>query len=213
MTHIRVLVADDHTLVRQGLVSLLEDSGECVVVAQAGDGKEALTLAHETRPEIAIIDFSMPRLGGLEAVRRMHTELPDTHLLVLTMHGEEEYVLPIVRAGASGYLVKDAAASDLLNAIRALHAGHAYFGPQAARALAEQSRRPDDIADPYGNLTDREREVLHLVAEGKSTKQIARLLDIGVKTAENHRSRMMEKLGLHNAAEVVRYAARKKLLD
>lgn len=214
MRPIRVLVADDHTIVRQGLVSLLEDSGECQVVAQAGDGLEALAKARETRPEIAILDLSMPRLNGLEAVRRLHTELPEVRLLVLSVHEEEEYVLPIVRAGASGYLVKDSAAAELLDAIRALHAGRVYFGPQAARALAEQSRRPhEDLADPYGNLTTREREVLQLVAEGKSTKEIARLLGISVKTAENHRGRMMDKLGLHNAAEVARYAARKGLLD
>lgn len=214
MKPIRVLVADDHTIVREGLVSLLRDSGECTVVAEAGDGMEAVIKAQETQPDVAILDLTMPRLNGLETVRRIHNSLPHIRLLVLTVHEDEEYILPIVRAGASGYLVKHSAATDLLKAIRALHAGQAYFGPQAARALAEQFRHPEeDVADPYGSLTGREREVLHLVTEGKSTKEIAQLLGISVKTAENHRSRMMEKLGVHNAAELVRYAARKGLLD
>jgi DNA-binding NarL/FixJ family response regulator len=213
MPPIRVLLADDHTLVRQGLVSLLTESGECEVVAQAADGVEAVERARETRPDVAVIDFSMPRLGGLEAVRRIREELPATRVLVLTVHEEEEYVLPMVRAGAAGYLVKDSAAAELLAAVRALAAGQAFFGPQAARALAEQYRRPPGAADdPYGDLTPREREVFHLVVEGRTTKEVAKALGISVKTADNHRTRMMDKLDLHNTAEVVRYAARRGLL-
>lgn len=210
---IRVLVADDHTIVRKGLVSLLVDSGECEVVAEAADGMEAVEKAQATRPDVAILDLSMPRLPGLEAVRRIHEALPQTRVLVLTMHEEEEYVLPIVRAGASGYLIKDSAVSDLLAAVRALHAGHGYFGPQAARVLAEQYRRPERADDdPYRDLSPREREVFHLVIEGKTTKEIARTLGISLKTADNHRYRLMEKLDLHNTAELVRYAARRGLL-
>jgi two-component system, NarL family, response regulator NreC len=138
---IRIMVADDHTIVRAGLVSLLESSGLCEIVAEAGDGLEAVEKALATRPEIAIIDMTMPRLSGLEAVRRIREALPDTRILVLTVHDEEEYVIPIVRAGAVGYLVKSTAASDLLAAVKALHAGKGYFGPEAARVLAEQSRR------------------------------------------------------------------------
>jgi DNA-binding NarL/FixJ family response regulator len=210
---IRVLVADDHTIVRQGLVSLLVDSGECDVVAEAADGLEAVEKALAVRPEVAVVDLSMPRLGGLEAVRRIREELPETRVLVLTVHEEEEYVLPIVRAGASGYLVKDSAVGELLAAVRALRGGQGYFGPQAARVLAEQYRRPEGAPeDPYGALTPREREVFHLVVEGQTTKEIARALGISVKTADNHRYRLMEKLGVHNTAELVRYAARKGLL-
>jgi len=210
---IRVLLADDHTLVRQGLVGLLEDSGECEVVAEASDGVEAVEMALATRPDVAVLDLSMPRLSGLEAVRRIRNELPHTRVLVVTVHEEEEYVLPIVRAGAAGYLVKDSAASELLAAVRAVASGQAYFGPQAAKALAEQYRRPPGAPDdPYEDLTPREREVLHLVVEGKTTKEIAKALGISPKTADNHRTRMMDKLGLHNTAEVVRYAAKKGLL-
>lgn len=213
MPPIRILVADDHTVVREGITSLLRGSGICEVVAEAGDGLEAVEKALATRPDIAVVDVSMPRLGGLEAVKRIRDALPATKVLVLTVHDEEEYVLPMVRAGADGYLVKSTAASELIAAVRALHAGQGYFGPEAARALAEQYRRPGDAPDdPYQQLTPREREVLHLVVEGRSTKEVARELDIGVKTAENHRSRMMAKLGVRNTAELVRYAARKGLL-
>jgi two-component system, NarL family, response regulator NreC len=213
MARLRVLVADDHTIVRKGLVSLLAESGECEVVAEAADGLEAVEKAQATRPDVAILDLSMPRLSGLEAVRRIHEELPQTRVLVLTVHEEEEYVLPLVRAGASGYLIKDSAVAELLAAVRALHAGHGYFGPQAARVLAEQYRRPERAGDdPYGALSPREREVFHLVVDGRTTKEIARALGISVKTADNHRYRLMEKLGVHNTAELVRYAARRGLL-
>lgn len=213
MTHrVRVLVADDHTLVRQGLVSLLVESGECEIVAEAADGLEAVEKARATRPDIAVLDLTMPRLSGLEAVRRIHEELPQVRILVLTVHEEEEYVLPIVRAGASGYLVKDSAVAELLAAVRALHAGQAYFGPQAARVLAEHSRQPAPVEDPYRGLSPREREVFHLIIEGRTTKEIARDLGISFKTADNHRYRLMDKLGVHNTAELVRYAARRGLL-
>lgn len=213
MTLIRVLLADDHQIVRDGLARLLADSEDCRVVAEASDGLEAVEKAAAERPDVAVIDLGMPRLGGLEAVRRIHQELPEVRLLVLSVHDEEEYVLPAVRAGASGYLVKDSAASELLAAVRALARGEGYFGPQAARALAERYRHPErDPEDPYGSLTDREREVFHLVVEGRTTKEVAKVLGVSVKTAENHRSRMMRKLGVHNAAEVVQYAARKGLL-
>jgi two-component system, NarL family, response regulator NreC len=214
VTHkVRVLVADDHTLVRQGLVSLLVESGECEVVAEAADGLEAVEKARATQPEVAVVDLIMPRLSGLEAVRRIHEEMPQVRVLALTVHEEEEYVLPVVRAGASGYLVKDSAVAELLAAVRALHAGRDYFGPQAARVLAEQHGQPGSGEDPYGGLSPREREVFHLVVDARTTKEIARTLGISVKTADNHRCRLMEKLGVHNAAELVRYAARRGLLS
>jgi DNA-binding NarL/FixJ family response regulator len=210
---IRVLVADDHTIVRQGIVSLLRDSGICEVVAEAADGLEAVDRAVAMRPDVAVLDMAMPRLSGLEAVRRIRRALRDTRILVLTVHDDEEYVLPIVRAGATGYLVKNTAAAELIAAVKALHAGLGYFGPEAARVLADQYQQPAGAAeDPYQQLTPREREVFHLVVEGKPTKEIARVLDISVKTAENHRARLMDKLKVHNTAELVHYAARKGLL-
>lgn len=211
---IRVLVADDHTIVREGLVSLLAESGECEIVAQASDGVEAVERARETEPDVVVVDLGMPRLSGLEVVRRIHHDLPRTRVLVLTMHEEEEYVVQAVQAGASGYLVKDTAGTELLAAVRALHAGQGHFGPGPAKALAERYRHPERTPeDPYGSLTPREREVFHLVVEGRTTKEVARELGISVKTAENHRARMMDKLAVHNAAELVLYATRKGLVS
>jgi DNA-binding NarL/FixJ family response regulator len=210
---IRVLVADDHTIVRQGIVALLRESGQCEVVAEAGNGVEAVESALRTRPEVALVDITMPRLNGLEVVRRIRDALPDTRILVLTVHEDEEYVLPIVKAGADGYLLKNTATSELVAAVRKLHDGGHFFGPEATRAMAAQLRNPGEArADPYQRLTPREREVFHLVVEGKVSKEISRLLGISVKTAENHRTRLMEKLGLHSAVELVNYAARKGLL-
>lgn len=210
----RILIADDHTMVRESLVSVLQAEGDVQVVAQAADGIEAVEKAIETRPDIVVADLSMPKLSGIEVVRRLREALPDTRVLVLTMHQEDEYVLQAVRAGASGYLVKDSAASELLAAVRSLHAGQGHFGAQAAKVLAEQLQHPErTVDDPYGRLTAREREVFHLIAEGLTTKEIARSLDISVKTAENHRGRVLEKLDVRNTAELVRYALRKGLMD
>ncbi len=214
MAAIRVLIADDHTLVRESLVGLLQSEGDVLVVAQAADGIETVEKAVAVRPEVVVVDLSMPRLGGIEVVRRLREALPDARVLVLTMHQEDEYVLQAVRAGASGYLVKDSAGSELLAAVRNLHAGRGHFGPQAARTLAQQLQHPErTLDDPYGRLTAREREVFHLIAEGHTTKEIARALDISVKTAENHRARVLDKAGVRNTAELVRYALRKGLLD
>lgn len=213
MTPIRTLVADDHRIVRESLVALLEASGICQVVAQAADGMEAVELALRLRPQVAILDISMPRLNGIEVVRRLRAELPETRTLMLTMHEEEEYVLHVVRAGASGYLLKDSATSELLQAVRDLHAGRGHFGPYAARVIADQVHQPRrDLDDPYGRLTPREREVFHLLIEGRTTKDIARVLAISIKTAENHRAHVLEKLAAHNVADLVRYAVRKGLL-
>lgn len=211
---IRILLADDHTLVRESLVGLLQAEGDVQVVAQAADGFETVEKAIATRPDIVVTDLSMPRLSGIEVVRRLKEALPNTRVLVLTMHQEDEYVLQAVRAGASGYLVKDSAAAELLAAVRNLQAGRGHFGPQAARILADQLQNPDrGVDDPYGRLTAREREVFHLIAEGLTTKEIARKLDISAKTAENHRARVLDKVGVRNTAELVRYALRKGLMD
>ena len=173
MAKLRILLADDHTIVRQGLVSILNSAEEFEVVAEAADGSEAVDKALETRPDVVVLDVTMPRLNGLEAARRIHKALPETRILVLTMHEDEEYVLKMVRAGASGYLVKDGAASELVTAIRALRAGKGYFGPQAAKALAEVYQGNKPVAeDPYARLTDREREVYQLVVEGCTNAQV-----------------------------------------
>lgn len=211
---VRVLIADDHTLVRESLVAALNASGACQVVAEAGDGIEAIERALAVRPDIVVLDLSMPRLNGIEVIRRLRESLPEVKVLVLTMHQEDEYVLHAVRAGASGYLAKDSASSELIAAIRDLQAGRGHFGAHAAKALADQLHRPDrPLEDPYGGLTPREREVFHLIVEGLTTKEIARKLDISAKTAENHRLRVLDKTGVRNTAELVRYAVRRGLLD
>lgn len=210
---IRLLIADDHTVMRECLVSTLRASGDCLVVAEAGDGIVAIEMALATRPDVAVIDISMPRLNGLEVVRRLAAELPRTRVLVLTMHEEDEYVVLAVRAGARGYVLKHAATTELLQAIRAVAAGSVHFGEFATRALAGQLHNPQDTQDPYGSLSAREREVLHLVVDGLTIKEIAQRLGVTPKTAENHRSRVLAKLDVRNSAELVRYAMRKRLID
>jgi DNA-binding NarL/FixJ family response regulator len=209
----RVLLADDHTIVRQGLSGILQAEADLEVVAEAADGNEAVQRSLETQPEIVVLDISMPRLHGLEAARRIKKALPASRILVLTMHDDEEYVLKMVRAGVSGYLVKDGAASELVAAIRALRSGQGYFGPQAAQALATAYQGGQQADDPYGRLTDREREVFHLLIEGRTNAQVAELLFISPKTVDNHRTRLMEKLGVHGTAGLMRYAAKHGLLS
>jgi DNA-binding NarL/FixJ family response regulator len=212
MSPIRVLVADDHRIVREGLVRILEEAPDCEVVAQAGDGLEAVAAAKRVLPDVVVLDLSLPRLSGLESLRRIRHEAPRSRVLVLTVHEESEYVVAALAAGATGYLLKDSAAEELLDAVRQLHQGHGYLGPQAALAVAGGVRRPAVALDPYGALTLREREVFHLVADGRTIKEIAQELGIRPKTAENHRSRLLAKLELRNAAELVRFAARRGLL-
>ncbi|MGQ0801786.1 MAG: response regulator [Pseudomarimonas sp.] len=214
MSRIRVLVADDHTILREGIVALLERSGEVEVVAQASDGVQAVELALRLRPDVVVVDISMPRLSGIEVVRRLAGEPENMRVLVLTMHAEEEYVVHVVRAGASGFLLKDSPASEVLLAVKSLAAGRGHFGSHAARVLAKQMQQPRiALDDPYRDLTPREREVFHLVIEGLTTKEIARKLDTSVKTAENHRARVLDKTGVRNTAELVRYAVRHGLFD
>ncbi len=210
---ISVLIADDHTILRQGLVSLLSKDSECRVVAEAADGAEAIEKALEHQPTVIVIDISMPELNGMEAVKRLQELLPKSRILVLTMHEEQEYVIHMVRAGAAGYLLKDSASDELIDAVKALASGKTYYSQYAASVLASQYGQPTEAwQDPYKNLTKREREVFHLIIEGKTTKDIARSLDISVKTAENHRGKVLDKLDVANAAELVRYAAKHNLL-
>jgi DNA-binding NarL/FixJ family response regulator len=209
----RVLLADDHTMVRQGLVAILKSEPEFEVVGEASDGNEAVERAVALRPDVVVLDVAMPRLGGLEAARRIRKAVPETRILVLTMHEEEEYVLRMVRAGAAGYLVKDGAAAELVQALRALKANKGYFAPQAARTLAAayQENRPVP-EDPYARLTDREREVFHLLIEGHTNARAAEILCISPKTVDNHRTHIMEKLGVHSTAELLRFAAKHNLI-
>jgi DNA-binding NarL/FixJ family response regulator len=211
---IRVLLADDHTVVRESVAAALRSSGECVIVAETGDGVSTIEAAMTVQPDVAIVDISMPRLSGMEVVRRLTADLPRTRVLVLTMHQDDDVVLQVVRAGAAGYLVKDVPIAELVEAVRTLAAGGVSFGSFAAKIIAGQIQHPQDMPeDPYGRLSAREREVLHLVAEGLTSKEIARRLSISLKTAENHRGRLLHKLGLHNSAELVRYAMRRRLVE
>ena len=199
-------------MVRQGIVGILKTHPEIEIVAEAGDGAEATRKALETRPDVVVLDVSMPRLNGFEAARRIHEALPQTRILMLTMQEEEEYVIRSVRAGASGYLVKDGAASELLAGIHALKDGRSWFAHAAAGA-ATRAAAASNEDDPYERLTDRERDVFHLIAEGRTNTAIAAVLAISPKTADNHRTRLMVKLGLHSVAELVRYALKNHLIS
>lgn len=214
MGPIRIVVADDHRIVREGLVSLLSANGECEVVGEASNGTEAVELAQRLHPNVMLIDLSMPGLNGMEVVRRIAALDRNIRLLVLTMHEEEEYVLHLVKAGAHGFMLKDNASEQLIEAVKSLHARRGFFDSHAAKVMADQYRRPaDQVEDPYGALTPREREVFHLIIEGLTTKEIARQLDISTKTAENHRAHIIDKLDCKNTVELVRFAARRGLLD
>jgi DNA-binding NarL/FixJ family response regulator len=208
---IRVLVADDHAIVREGLRALLAREPDLTVVAEAGDGHEALRLAREARPDVAALDLSMPLLNGLEAARQMAGWARGPRPILLTVHSEEQYVLAALRAGVRGYVLKKQAAGDLVRAIREVAAGNTYLSPGISGAVAEAIRSPGlPAVDP---LTAREREVLQLVAEGKTTKAIADILGVTVKTADTHRTRLMQKLDLHDIASLTRYAIRHGIIQ
>jgi two-component system, NarL family, response regulator NreC len=213
VTRTRVLIADDHAIVRHGLVGILNATDDIEVVGQAGNGDEAVTRAIDLKPDIVLLDVSMPRLNGLEAARRIHKAVPSSRILVLTMHEDEEYVLKMVRVGVSGYIVKDGAVSELIAAIRAIKAGNTGFGRQAAQALAnawqDGAALPDD---PLDRLTNREREVFLLLVEGKTNPQVSGTLGVSPKTVDNHRTHVMQKLRVHNTVELVRFAAKHGLL-
>lgn len=219
MSKITVLLADDHTLVREGLLKILEGADDIEVVAEASDGLEVLRRldefkAEEALPDVVLLDISMPRLNGLEVARRIKKEHSGVKVVILSMHEEEEFILKMVRVGASGYLIKDSAATDLIDAIRSAHRGKAFFSPGVSKVLAESYREvAPGKEDPYDRLNDREREIMQLIAEGHTNKDIAELLFISPKTVDNHRTNLMRKLNVHSATELVRWAARKGLLD
>lgn len=208
---IRVLLADDHILVREGLRALLTKEADLQVVAEAGDGRDALRAARETRPDVAAMDLSMPLLNGLEAARQMATWEPAPRVILLTVHAEDRYVLEAIRAGVRGYVLKKQAAADLVRAIREVSGGGVYLSPGISAAVVEAVRSPQvSQAEP---LTAREREVLQLVAEGRTTKEIAVLLGVSVKTADAHRTRLMQKLDIHDIAGLTRYAIRHGIIQ
>ena len=205
----RVLLADDHQIVRQGVRALLEDAGH-VVVGEAADGREACQLARRLQPDIAVLDLSMPILNGVDAAREIRRVSPRTRAIVLTMYTERPFVLQAMQAGARGYVVKSQAAEDLIQAIREVLSGAAYLSPAVSALLLDAYR--DRAHDGDERLTARERAVLQLIGEGKTTKAIAGVLGISFKTAESHRSRVMKKLDIHQVAGLVRYAIRRGLL-
>jgi DNA-binding NarL/FixJ family response regulator len=207
---IRVLLAEDHQLVRQGLRSLLEPEG-FQVVAEAADGHEALRLCEELRPDVAVLDLGMPLMNGIDAARAMQKVTPRTRTILLTMHGESHYVLEAMRAGVRGYLLKTKAASDLVQAIREVASGSIYLSPGISESVVQACL--GKTAPTEEQLTLRESQVLQLIAEGKTTKEIAGVLGISAKTAECHRTRLMKKLGLHETASMVRYAIRRGLVQ
>ena len=206
----RVLLADDHQIVRQGLRSLLEKAGH-EVVGEASDGREALKLARTLLPDIAVLDLSMPLLNGLDAAHEIRRIAPEIKTILLTMYTEKAYVLQALRAGARGYVLKTQAAEDLIRAIREISRGEVYLSPGVALSVVDAYlQKTDPAADP---LTPRERQTLQLIAEGKSTKEVARVLNISFKTAESHRNRIMKKLDIHEVAGLVRYAIRRGLVN
>jgi DNA-binding NarL/FixJ family response regulator len=209
---ISVLVVDDHGIVREGLTRLLEADPEIEVCGQASDGREALEQAVRTRPDVVILDITMPHLGGLETLERLRIAHPAAKVILLSVHGDPPFVQSAVSLGAEGYLLKNGPASEVLEAVRAVMRGGSYFSPPVAREIVEQLRSPNRSVDPFAALSVREREVLHLIADGLSAKEIGRQLSISAKTVEAHRTSLMRKLGLRKATELVRYALRHGLV-
>jgi len=209
-----IIVADDHRIVREGLVKLLESRGDFEVIGEAADGEEAVNLVLEKQPDVVLMDIWMPRLSGIDATRRIGKRGSDAKVLVLSMHESRTYVEEVLRAGAAGYVVKSSASADLLQAIDAVNTGQSYLSPAITQQVVDAIARPDD-ATPSGvaMLTDREREVLQLIAEGLSSKEIAGVLGVSLKTVDSHRSNLMEKLDIHKVSGLVRFAIRAGLVE
>jgi DNA-binding NarL/FixJ family response regulator len=213
---IRILLADDHTVVRKGLRLLLESQPGLTVVAEAADGRAAITLAEQNMPDVVVMDIAMPTLNGIEAARQITSKLPQIAVVFLSMHSDESYVLKALKAGARGYLLKDSAEHDLIQAVRAVTQGKSFFSPAISRMLVEDYMRElqeRQIEDSYELLTTREREVLQLLAEGKSNKEVAAVLNLSLYTVETHRGNILQKLNLHSGAELILYAIRKGVIS
>lgn len=212
---VRILLADDHTILRNGIRAILEDEPGMEVVGEAEDGRMAVTLACQLKPDIVIMDIAMPLLNGLEATRQIKRSCPGVKVIVLSMHDNEEYIIQMLEAGAMGYILKDAAAKELIQALRSVHRGEAVLSPAITRIVIEDYLRWGGIRPTGDNaeLTPREREILQLIAEGYTSKQIAEILVISVKTVQAHRNRLMQKLDLHNRGELIKYAIQKKIIE
>ncbi|MCS7252197.1 MAG: response regulator transcription factor [Thermoflexus sp.] len=213
---IRILIADDHPVLRRGLKALIEEEQDMEVIGEAGNGLEAVQLAERLQPDVVIMDISMPELDGLEATRRIRERSPFTYVLILTVHAHERYLFPVLKAGASGYVRKTAADEELIEAIRVVARGDVFLYPSATRMLLDDylaQVRAGYEKDSYETLSDREREILRLLAEGYTNTEIAQKLNLSVKTVETYRTRIMEKLHLRTRAELVRYALRKGLIS
>ncbi len=213
---IRVLLADDHAIVRQGVKMILMAEPDIEVVGEAEDGTQAVEMAKRLKPDVAVLDISMPKINGIEATRQIRAALPNTHTLTLTMHSDDTYVFQLLKAGASGYVLKNAAATDLVQAIRAVRRGEAFLYPSVAKAVVADYLKRLEVGEGremYDGLTEREKEILTFVAEGATNQEIAQKLYISVKTVQTHRAHIMEKLNLHDRTMLVRYAIRKGLIE
>ena len=216
MKKIRVLLADDHQLMRSGIRLMLERDRDLSVVGEASDGREAVALTKSLKPDVVIMDIGMSNLNGIEAARQMTQERPDLAVMILSMHSDESYVLRALRAGARGYLLKDSAEPDLIKAVHVVAGGKSFFSPAVSKVLLDDYVRKlkrSGTDDAYDLLTPRERELLQLIAEGKSNKDIANLLNLSVYTVESHRSNLMEKLNLRGLPELILYAVRKGIIS
>jgi len=215
MGPIRIVLADDHTILRNGLRAVLERQADFAVVGEAGNGREAIDVVQRERPDVVILDVAMPILNGIEAARRISAEHPKTAVMILSMHSDEAYILKALRVGARAYLLKDSAESDLIHAIRAVSTGKAFFSPAVSKILADDYLRQlqqQGVEDRYELLTTRERELLQLIAELKSTKDIAALLGVSPHTVDTHRGNLMQKLNVHSIPELILYAVRKGVI-
>lgn len=216
MQKIKVLVVDDHTIVRDGICALLALAGDIEVVGEATNGNEALNKVRELHPDVVVMDIAMPIMGGLEATRRISKEFTKTKVLVLTQYDDKEYFFPVIESGASGFISKVAASSELTAGIRSVHRGDSYLSPSVTKLLVEKYQHTAGeraSQDPYNQLTEREREILKLLAEGHNTQEIAEMLVITPKTVEGHKTNLMAKLGVHNRVELVKYALRKGIIN
>ena len=216
MSQVRILLADDHGIVRKGLRSAIESEPGLQVIAEAANGREAVALGQQLRPDIAILDIAMPQLNGIDATHQIRKVSPSTRVIILSMHADETYVIRALAAEAKGYILKDSAEVDLLPALHNVAQGRPYFSPKVTEVLLEDYMRylrQRGLEDSYDLLTDREKEVLQLLAEGRSNKDVANLLNLGLSTIETHRTNLMQKLNLHSTAELVLYAMRKRIIS
>lgn len=216
MPRLRLLIGDDHRLVRHGLRKILETRGDWEVIAEVGDGREAVARAAELQPDVALLDIGMPLLNGIDAAQQIVHRSPSTRVLILSMHADEAYVTRALKAGATGYLLKDSADTDLLDGVAAVAAGHSFFSPAVAKLMLDDYvRRVSQVetTDRYATLSPREREIFQLVAEGRTNREVADILDISAATVETHRARILQKLEIHNTAELVLYAVRRGVVS